>query len=133
MDEFQEVSSEYRELQKSFKDPIVLGQLLHTVAEEKKSSNLILKEIMVKLERIEERLEKLEKPTPPKTPEMISEIDDDILKFVSKKPVTSREVQKKFNYSGANGASARLNNLVRQGLLEKKQVGRRVFFQLKLR
>ncbi len=49
----------------------------------------------------------------------------------TQKRVTASDVQKKLNYKGTNAASARLNNLFKQGLLDKKQVGRKVFFVIK--
>ena len=53
----------------------------------------------------------------------------DILKYVAHKGgCTAEEVQRKFNYKGANGASARLNNLFKIGLLDKRQAGKKVVF-----
>ncbi|NUN11886.1 hypothetical protein HUU53_04570 [Candidatus Micrarchaeota archaeon] len=127
MSEIEEVSAEVRELQKTFKDPVVIGQLLHDVAEERRSSNLLLKEIMARLEKIEDKIASLQGVEE----QILADVDKEIVDFVSEKPVTAKEVQAKFNYSGSNGASARLNNLVRSGVLQKKQVGRKVYFQLK--
>ncbi|MFH0836225.1 MAG: BlaI/MecI/CopY family transcriptional regulator, partial [Candidatus Micrarchaeota archaeon] len=60
---------------------------------------------------------------------LLSELDEEIMTFISKQGhVTAGQVQKKFKYKGTNAASARLNALFRQGLLEKKQVGRKVIF-----
>ena len=73
--------------------------------------------------------EALREPQAPQPP-LLPEIDDAILGFVRKRGgrATAGEVQARFHYKGANAASARLNGLFKMGLLEKRQVGRKVFF-----
>ncbi|VVB68379.1 Uncharacterised protein [Candidatus Norongarragalina meridionalis] len=129
--EFKNVAADFRKMQEQFRDPVVIGALLNAVSEERTATNLILKEINAKLERMEARINALEtRKTPDDFP--IPEVDGDIYDFVKKKGVVcAADVQKKFSYKGKNAASARLNGMFRQGLLEKKQVGKRVFFSAK--
>jgi len=129
--EFKNVAADFRKMQEQFRDPVVIGALLNAVSEERTATNLILKEINAKLERMEARINALETR---RTPDdfAIPEVDGGIYDFVKKKGAAcAADVQKKFNYKGKNAASARLNGLCRQGLLEKKQVGKRVFFSAK--
>lgn len=129
-EDFRNVVSNYEALKKDFKDPVFIGTLLHSLSEERSSTNAILKEINARFERLEGRIAALERPSAPKPPlPMLPDVDSDIVGFVKAKGhCTAAEVQKKFKYKGANGASARLNNLFRQGLLDKAQVGRKVVF-----
>ncbi|MFH1056966.1 MAG: hypothetical protein V1717_04200 [Candidatus Micrarchaeota archaeon] len=137
--DFKVVSDEFHELKRKFNDPVFIGSLLSRVAEERTSFNLVLKEINAKLDKLgelEERIAAIESrissPAQPQGKDrrsFISEVDADILKFVAHKGVcTAGEVQRKFRYKGANGASARLNNLYKSGLLDKRQAGKKVVF-----
>ena len=137
-EDFRVVSDEFTEMKRKFTDPVFVGSMLSRVAEEKTSFNLVLREINAKLDKLvefEERLARLEaKFSAPEAKQFMSDVDEEILKFVGKKGFcTADEVQKKFSYKGANGASARLNNLFKAGLLEKKQAGKKVVFFPKLR
>ncbi|MFH0922687.1 MAG: hypothetical protein V1811_01360 [Candidatus Micrarchaeota archaeon] len=134
-EEFNNVVLNYEALKKDFKDPVFIGTLLHSLSEERSNTNLILKEINARFDRLEERISNLEvsRPGGPKPPiPMLPEVDENIVDFVAAKGhCTASEVQKKFKYKGANGASARLNSLFKQGLLEKTQVGRKVVFSVR--
>ena len=134
-EEFNVVAKDFEELKKKFQDPVFIGTLLHTLAEERTSANLVLKEINAKLEKlaeIENRLSGIAEKIEGRHAEernFVSEVDEEILKFVKHKGFcTAEEVQRKFKYKGANGASARLNNLFKTNLLEKKQAGKKVVF-----
>ena len=62
---------------------------------------------------------------------LLSEVDERILSFIKEKGiVTAEDVRRAFGYKGRNAASARLNHLYKLGLLDKKQVGRKVVFML---
>jgi len=134
-EEFRNVVLNYEALKKDFKDPVFIGTLLHALSEERTNTNLILKEINARFDRLEERISNLEvsRPGGPKPPiPLLPEVDENIVDFVAAKGhCTAAEVQKKFKYRGVNGASARLNSLFRQGLLDKKQVGRKVVFSVR--
>ena len=108
-----------------FRDPIVLGEMVYRLLEERENTNRLLKNILQKLEAIEAKIGKaaaIERP-------LLPAIDEQILEFVKESgKVTAEEVRVKFKYRGKNAASARLNRLCNMGLLQKKQAGKRVFF-----
>jgi len=132
MAELEEIASEFRKFQADFKDPVVLGSLMAALKDERSSTNLILKEISAKLDRIESRVAALEGSKPEAKSPMVAEVDSDILDFIRLQgKACSQDVQDRFQYKGKNAASARLNNLFRMGLVEKHQVGKKVYFTAK--
>jgi predicted HTH transcriptional regulator len=90
----------------------------------------LLREIVGRLEAIESRLEGIEKELRGEIDEeILGDVDEKIIEFVKKNgKVCADDLQRAFNYKGKNAASARLNRLYSQGLLEKKQAGRRVYY-----
>lgn len=136
MAEVEEITSEFRKFQADFKDPVVLGSLMAALKDERSSTNLILKEISAKMDRIETRLAALEgvhtAAKPANKEVMVAQVDTDILDFIRLQgKACSEDVQAKFQYKGKNAASARLNKLFRLGLVEKHQVGKKVYFTTK--
>ena len=132
-DEFAQTAEEFKALQQQMKDPLVIGTLLHKLSQEKQNTNVLFKEITEKLNKLlelEARIARIEvqlQKTQQKT--VLSETDEEIVALITQKGrACAEEVQKQFNYKGANAASARLNNLVRQGVLGKVQAGKKVFF-----
>jgi len=110
-----------------FNDPIVLGELLYKLLEERENTNRILKNILAKLESLEKK--DMQAVSAIQSQPMLPEIDEDILAFVKQSgKATAEDVRKHFNYKGKNAASARLNRMYEMNLLEKKQVGKKVFF-----
>jgi len=110
--------------EEKFKDPVVLGELVYQLIEERENTNRILKTLLARLDSLEQRLAggKGEEA-------LIPETDEKIMEFVrSRGKATAEEVQAEFGYKGKNGASSRLNRLGSLGLLSKRQVGRKVFF-----
>ena len=145
--EFASVAHDFKKLAQASRDPIAVAAMLDRLTEERKSTNLILKEISRKLEEMDSRIRGLEKnfskvskasqksqsamPEAPQAPQppLLPDIDESILGFVRKRgKATAEEVRARFRYKGPNAASARLNGLFKLGLLEKRQVGRKVFF-----
>ncbi|MFH1286017.1 MAG: hypothetical protein ABIH99_05545 [Candidatus Micrarchaeota archaeon] len=119
------------ELLQKFKDPLTLGTLMFKLMQEKENANRILQNINAKLDRLEGRIEKLERVKPPKkpAPNMLPEVDMRIISFVKgRKGVNAEELQKEMRYRGRNAASARLSRLYGIGLLGKKQVGKKVYY-----
>lgn len=117
-----EIKSDLEENMGKFRDPVVMGELVYKLLEERENTNRILKNILAKLEALETGRAKHEEP-------ILPEIDSEILGFVTEKgKVTAEDVRKKFKYRGKNAASARLNRLCNMGLLRKKQAGKKVFF-----
>jgi len=117
----EKISADLQQNLEKFKDPVVLGELMYQLLEERENTNRILKNLL-------QRLEALEKPRELEEP-LIPEMDEKIVEFVRKKgKATADDVQAEFGYKGKNGASSRLNRLGALGLLSKRQVGRKVFF-----
>ncbi|MBI2079596.1 hypothetical protein HYT84_02435 [Candidatus Micrarchaeota archaeon] len=114
-----------------FNDPVVLGEMLYKLLEERENTNRILKNILAKLDALEEKGVKItEKEDIDDL--LIPEIDEGIISFIRKAgKATAEDVRKEFNYKGRNGASARLNRLCELQLLWKKQVGKKVYFMLR--
>lgn len=110
-----------------FRDPVVLGELVFRLLEERENTNRLLKNILQKLDTVEakggsEARQIIEQP-------LLPEIDEQILNTIIKKgKVTAEDIRKEFKYKGKNAASARLNKLHAMGLLQKKQAGKKVYF-----
>ncbi|MFH1721847.1 MAG: hypothetical protein ABH950_04490 [Candidatus Altiarchaeota archaeon] len=151
-EEFQKLTGDITSAMGNVQDSIAMAQLLYTIAEEKKSNNILIKDIqgkfdniLVKLERFEEILVKLEelveilqetrmhKPDPKTITDEPniepSEKDLQVLDFVEKQGrVCAEDLQEKFEYKGRNAASARLSKLFRDGYLQKTYQGRKVYY-----
>ncbi len=120
-----ELRSDLEENMAKFKDPVVLGELVYKLLEERENTNRILKNVLARLDELEGK----SAGVPVEGETFLPEIDEQILAFVKKQEkVTAENVRKKFKYRGKNAASARLNRLCNMGLLKKKQVGKKVFF-----
>jgi len=123
-----EIERDIQENSEKFKDPVVLGELVYKLLEERENTNRILKNLLAKIESLEQKLSAV--PEEPEEP-MVPEIDEKILAFIREVgKVTAEDVRAKFNYKGKNAASSRLNRLCELGLVKKRQVGKKVFFFL---
>jgi len=111
-----------------FRDPVVLGELVYRLLEERENSNRLLKNILAKLEALGTKGPQSAAPAIPKET-VLPEIDEQIISFLKDAgKVTAEEVRVKFNYRGKNAACARLNRLFDMGLIQKRQVGKKMFF-----
>lgn len=136
--EFEQVTSEFKEFSTKMRDPLVVGALLNKLAEERQSTNLLLREINAKLDQIsilESRIAQIEirggsKVAVGEKKVLLPEIDLEIIAFMKKGAVCAEEVQEEFKYKGKNAASARLNKLCALGMAKKTQVGKKVYFEL---
>lgn len=133
------VTDELKQQLLKFKDPIVLGSLLYTATVERENSNRLLKNILGKIDALEARIAELEKnqagPRGPRGPTspmpMLPEADEKIVQFIGKRGrACAEEVRDALRYRGTNAASARMNKLFERGVLEKEQVGRKVYYVL---
>jgi len=90
----------------------------------------LLRQIAGRLQGIEERLKAIEREIGKEVgEEILGDVDGKIIDFVKKNgKACAEDLQRAFNYRGKNAASARLNKLHSQGLLEKRQAGRRVYY-----
>ncbi|MCC7571351.1 hypothetical protein KO465_08540 [Candidatus Micrarchaeota archaeon] len=126
------IVEKHSEVIEKLNDPVVLGLMVAQLVEERENTNRILKNLMARLEKLENVIQKhgLEKEIVDEEL-ILPEIDQNIVDFISQNgKVTAKDVKKEFNYKGTNAASARLNRLCNISLLTKKQAGRKVYFML---
>lgn len=122
-----EIKNDIEENMEKFKDPMIIGELLYKLLEERENTNRILKNILAKLESLEPKSIEAHKEHLPQV--LLPEIDEQILSYLKELgKATAEDVRERFQYKGTNAASARLNRLFEQGMLNKKQVGKKVFF-----
>jgi len=141
--EFEELTEDLSSTIDDMGDPVAIGTMLYSIAEEKKSNNLIVRDINAKFDNIAETLDKIYEKLSVltehgishqvKNPSVsISERDEEILNFVkSNGKACADDVQSKFEYRGRNAASARLSRLFKDNLLEKVYQGRKVYYVAK--
>jgi len=125
----QEIERDIQENVEKFRDPVILGEMIYKLLEERENTNRILKNLLIKIERLEKQQASHAAPVEEVEEPLLPEVDAKILEFVQETgKVTAEEVRNKFKYKGKNAASARLNRLYELGLLRKKQVGKKVYF-----
>lgn len=124
----EQISKDLAENLEKFKDPIVLGELLYLLKDERENTNRILKTLLTKIETLELML--AEKKQVHTETRLLSEVDEAIVSFLKEGQKTAEDVQKKFGYKGKNAASARLNRLYDFGVVVKKHAGKKIFFSL---
>jgi predicted HTH transcriptional regulator len=123
-----EIRSDLEQNLDKFRDPVVLAEMVFRLLEERENTNRLLKTLIAKIEALEKRGVALEERAPMEQP-MLPEVDEQIVAFLKETGrATAEDVRVKFNYKGKNAASARLNRLFEMGLLQKQQVGKKVFF-----
>ncbi|ODS36407.1 MAG: hypothetical protein A7316_02665 [Candidatus Altiarchaeales archaeon WOR_SM1_86-2] len=130
------------------KDPVALATMLYTIANDRKSTNLLVGNVnagidnlnskfdeltgMVKIliKQNEELLKQLRRnPDGERKEEFLSDRDMEILNFARKEGrVCADDVKEKFGYKQKNGACMRLNNLCKERLLRKEYIGRKVYY-----
>jgi hypothetical protein len=126
-----EIRSDLETNMQKFRDPIVLGELVFRLMEERENTNRLMKNILQRLDSIERSgdIAQASPLSPGNMEDLLPEIDEQIVGFIRQtKRATSEEVRSRFNYKGKNAASARLNRLCDIGVLQKKQVGRKMYF-----
>lgn len=116
-----------------------LFALVKYMIDENKRTTMIMSEIAGRLSRLEGELvsespeeqqyaqqaEQQHRSTIP-----LSRLDTKILQHVQMMDMVSAEdIQKQMNYKGRNAASSRLNKLYKQGLLERYQLGHKVYYK----
>ena len=143
--EFEETVGDISKAIQQISDPVAIASMLYSIANERKSTNLVVRDIngkldkfhilIEKLDQISENLEKLnknfegEKKPTSHTSSELSERDEEVLSYVKESGrVCADELQEKFNYRGRNAASARLSKLFKEGKVEKVFVGRKVYY-----
>lgn len=122
-----EIRSDLEQNLDKFRDPVVLAEMVYRLLEERENTNRLLKTIITKLEALEMGAA-TESGGPVEQP-LLPEVDEQMLAFVKEAgKATAEDVRAKFSYRGKNAASARLNRLFEMGLLQKQQVGKKVYF-----
>ena len=140
--EFKSLTADVSQAIHEMQDPVAIATMLYSIAEEKKSSNLVVRDIntkidtlILKMEHLSKTLDRLNKylETKDATPTRgISERDAEVINYVKhQKKISAKELQDKFSYKGRNAASARLSKLFKEGMLEKTYIGREVYYQCK--
>jgi hypothetical protein len=135
------VTDELKQQLLKFKDPVVLGSLMYTAATERENTNRLLKNILGKIDALEARINELEtkqggSPKGPRGPPspFLPETDERIVQFIRKRGrACAEEIRDALRYRGTNAASARMSKLFEKGVLEKEQVGRKVYYVLSQR
>jgi hypothetical protein len=135
--ELLEIQEELKRFSSKAKDPMVLGYLFFKLSKEREAMNSYLQKVIERMEGLEREIISLEKRVEEKgivgqegIP--LPEADEKIVSFLKRKSgAFAEQVQDTMGYKGKNAASARLNSLCRQGILEKAQVGKKVFFKVK--
>ncbi len=125
------IRSDLEDNMDKFRDPVVLGEMVFRLLEERENTNRLLKNILQKLDQIDAKMA-APSALPTETggiETMLPEIDEQILGFVKEAgKATAEDVRSRFHYRGKNAASARLNRLFEMNLLQKQQVGKKVYF-----
>lgn len=126
--DYDELSKDVKYDIEKFKDPYVVGAMIHRLVEERKLTNQMLRDIHKKINELTQ-LMKQKGIEPPADETLLPEQDTRIIEFVREKgSACSEDVQNALGYKGKNGASARMNALSEAGILQKKRVGRKVYF-----
>lgn len=114
------------------KDPVFMANLIYSLKEDRERTNGLLATLLRKVETLEKKIEQMENKTLTQEEKILGDVDSELIKFVRKKGrVSAKDVQKQFKYKGTNAASSRLHKLYNEGLLEKKQAGRNVYYLMK--
>lgn len=126
--EFNALTQDLDAVLKSVKDPVTIGVLLFQLAQERKTTNEVLARIEQKLDALaNQETTAMSNPNPPV--QFLPEADKRILFIVEQTGgCSASEVQTELGYKGTNAASQRLNALVKQGLIQKVQAGKKVYF-----
>ena len=151
---YEDLTSDVRSDMEKFENPVYIGSLLYRLAEERASTNLVLKDLNAKIDRLmllEEKMEDLEAQINSMTQtsktnmdnksnkkeaqdntllvELLPNQDKEILALARKNGrIDAKEVQIALGYKGKNAACARLNKLSAQFLLTKERFGKKVFY-----
>jgi len=108
-------------------------ELIKYMVAERERTNKILASITEKIKELSERLDELdEEPAKLEKPKEVplSDTDAKIIEFVQTKGMACADEVKEFmHYKGRNAACARLNRLHMLGLLERYQLGHKVYYR----
>ncbi|MGC8572128.1 MAG: hypothetical protein ACP5RI_00335 [Candidatus Micrarchaeia archaeon] len=118
-----------------------LLSLFKIMMDENKATRMLIQQTYEKIAQVENAIsatEVEEEPMPKAVQEdvgsikmiPISDLDKKILQYIQIAGMASAsDIQKVMNYKGKNAATARLTKLYKQGLLERYQLGHKVFYK----
>ncbi|MFH0860594.1 MAG: hypothetical protein V1921_05290 [Candidatus Altiarchaeota archaeon] len=139
--EFDELVGDLSESIRNISDPMAVGAMLYSIAQEKKSSNLVIRDINAKFDQMIQKLEEISEKIGKISDTFsksdandveLSERDQEVLDFIKESErVCADDVQGKFQYRGRNAASARLSKLFKEQKVKKIYVGRKVYYTIK--
>ena len=119
----------------------VVSSLMKQLVEERERSNRLLESITEKITRLEKEIDGREErevegseiqefDTINNREVPLSDLDSRILNFVqSRDMICADDLVKFMKYRGRNAACARLNKLHRQGILDRYQLGHKVYYK----
>lgn len=136
--ELQTLKDEISQLQ-SKKDSVsaesTVGSLMKQLVEERERSNKILTEITEKIAKLEKEIDERYEEEPAEYDIInrevaLSGLDARILDFVqSRGMICADDLTEFMGYKGRNAACSRLNRLYKQGIVERYQLGHKVFYK----
>jgi len=132
-EQFKNLVGDLSESVQKANDPVAIGLMLYSIAEERRSTNLIMRDLNAKIDAITSKIDELEskietKPEPKRN--TLSDRDQEILNYVKTHGmISAQQLQQKFKYKGKNAASARLSKLFHDGWLKKDYAGRKVYYK----
>jgi len=137
--EFEELVGGISETTSQMNDAFAIGSMLYKIAQEKASTNLLIKDINAKFDLLMNKMEKLESDINNLKTESIvepeanlSDRDNEVIEFIKNAgKVDAKTLQEKYDYKGRNAASARLSKLFKEGHLDKTYAGRKVYYKLR--
>ncbi|MEM2974731.1 MAG: hypothetical protein QW112_03880 [Candidatus Micrarchaeia archaeon] len=140
----EQMAEETRALEREIaklKDPTVHAAIMYTAAREREKTNLILKNIMARIDAMELKLQQLEERakslavtamTAPVRAGELADIDKTIVSLVKDRGrATAEDIQQALRYKGRNAACARLNRLYEMGILEKQRSGKKILYAVR--
>ena len=122
-------------------DENIVSSLMKQLVEERERSNKLLESLTEKItklekeidvrdgkEQLEGEIQEYDAVSNREVP--LSELDSKILNFVqSKEMICADDLVHFMEYKGRNAACARLNKLYRQGILDRYQLGHKVYYK----
>jgi len=139
--ELQELKNKINEISSKGSEPPSDGSLailIKYLVDERERTNKELKELAEQIRKLEEVIavepepveEQEQQAVASAEPVPLSDVDAKVIEFIQiKGMVSAGELQQYMGYKGKNAASARLNLLYKRGLLDRFQLGHKVYFR----
>ena len=131
--EFAQKNSDIVKISEALKNPVALAAMVYKLAQEREKTNKLLQEVKEQYTQILKELRRNASPTlNARQPlQILPEQDQRILEYIkTNKYATAKDIQKYMDYKGQNAASARLNKLFKDGIIQKIRSGKRVYYTI---